>query len=164
MSYKKKTWKEKLENDKDYPKILSFEPTFPCGKTLEKLGAKRGDSVVITPPIDVYEIMKKIPKGELITLNQICEILAKKYGSKFCCTLTTGIYITISANASVETGDFIPYWRTIKNNGELNEKYPGGLEKQKELLEKEDHILLKRGKKYFVKDFQNKLMDTSKFI
>ncbi len=65
MSYKKKTWKEKLENDKDYPKILSFEPTFPCGKTLEKLGAKRGDSVVITPPIDVYEIMKKIPKGEL---------------------------------------------------------------------------------------------------
>jgi len=164
MGNKKKTWKEKLEGSKDYPKILSFEPNFPCGKALEKSGAKPGDSVVITKPVDVYEIMKKVPEGKLITLNQICEILSKKFNTKYCCTLTAGIFITISAHASVETGDPLPYWRTIKNNGELNEKYPGRGEKQKELLEKEGIKITQKGKKYFVKDSQNKLVDIKDFV
>lgn len=28
-----------------------------------------------------------------------------------------------------ETNNDVPYWRTIKNNGELNEKYLGGAER-----------------------------------
>jgi len=156
MGYKKKSWKEKLENNKNFPKILSFEHNFPCGKALEKLGAKSGDSVVLAPPMDVYKIMKSVPEGKLITLNKICEILSKKYKTKYCCTLTTGIFVTIVANASVEIGDNVPYWRTIKNSGELNEKYPGGIEQQKILLEKENHKIVKKGKKYFVLDFESK--------
>jgi alkylated DNA nucleotide flippase Atl1 len=158
MNYKKKTWKEKLENNKNFPKILYFNSKLPCGKALLKLGAKTNDSVVLAPPKDVYEIMKNVPEGKLITLNQICEKLSKKYGTKFCCTLTTGIFVTIVANASVETGDDVPYWRTIKNNGELNEKFLGGLEQHKILLEKENHKIIEKGKKYFVLDFENKLM------
>ncbi len=60
MNYKKKTWKEKLENNKNFPKILSFNPKLPCAKALLKLGAKLNDSVVLAPPKDVYEIMKKL--------------------------------------------------------------------------------------------------------
>ena len=36
MVYKKKSWKEKLKNDKKFPKILEFNPKFPCGKVLKK--------------------------------------------------------------------------------------------------------------------------------
>lgn len=96
----KKSWVEKLKGPKDLPKILSFEPNFPCAKALQKLGASKGDSVVISAPIDVYDIIKKFPEGRLITPSQISAILANKYGVKFNCTLTTGIFITISANAS----------------------------------------------------------------
>jgi hypothetical protein len=46
----------------------------------------------------------------------------------------------------------------IKNNGELNKKFPGGLEKHKSLLEKENHKIIKKGKKYFVLDFKSKLV------
>jgi hypothetical protein len=158
MVYKRKSWQEKLEDNKEFPKKLGFEPNFPCGKALMKMGANRGDSVVLVPPMEVNEIMKKVPKKKLITLNMICERLAKKHDSKYCCTLTTGISIMLAANAAEETKSNVPYWRTIKNTGELNQKYPGGAENQKTLLEKEGHTIIKKGKKFYVKDFENKLM------
>jgi alkylated DNA nucleotide flippase Atl1 len=52
----------------------------------------------------------------------------------------------------------IPYWRTLKADGFLNEKYPGGLEAQKTLLEKEGHKIVRRGKKYQVADFEKHLI------
>ncbi len=47
--------------------------------------------------------------------------------------------------------------RTLKIGGELNKKYPGGIERQ-ELLENEGHTIFNRGKKLFVKDFEDKLV------
>ena len=52
----------------------------------------------------------------------------------------------------------IPYWRTLKADGFLNEKYPGGLEAHKQLLEKEGHKTIRRGKKYQVADFEEHLI------
>jgi alkylated DNA nucleotide flippase Atl1 len=145
---------EKLEDSKNFPKVLEFDPKFPCGKALVKIGAHRGDSVVLAPPLEVYSIMMKVPKGKLITLNDICRTLAKKYDTQYCCTLTTGIFVMIAANAAEETMSDVPYWRTIKNNGELNDKFPGGAVKQKRMLEKEGHIIVKKGMKYYVKNFE----------
>ena len=54
----------------------------------------------------------------------------------------------------------IPFWRTLKKDGELNSKYPGGIEYQKEMLEKEGHTFITRGRKnirYFVEDYMKKL-------
>ncbi len=45
--------------------------------------------------------------------------------------------------------DETPYWRTLKANGELNAKYPNGIEAQKEKLEAEGHYYSK-GVKYTV--------------
>jgi hypothetical protein len=56
--------------------------------------------------------------------------------------------------------DKTPYWITLKVNGELNPKYPGGIEVQKELLEKEGPIVIQKGrinKKYYVKDYEKVL-------
>jgi len=160
MTYKKKTWTEKLHNNKSFPKILKFERNFPCGKALEKWGAKQGDTVVITPPIDVYHIMKKVPKGKLITIYEICELCAKKYNAKFCCSLTAGIFINIVANAAEEAKDrgeknTTAYWRTLKTDGILNPKFPGGVEAQKKMLEREGFKIIKKGKKLFVENFKD---------
>ena len=163
MVYKKKTWKEKLENSKKFPKVLEFNPKFPCGKALSKMGAKSGDSVVLVAPIEVDEIMKKVPKGSLITINEICKKLAKKHNVKFCCTLTCGIFIMTSANAAQEDkingiAKITPYWRTLKMDGFLNDKYPGGAKKHKRLLEEEGFKIIQKGKKYFVENFENYLV------
>lgn len=161
MPYKRKTWQEKLEDPKGLPKIIPLKANFPCRRPLEKMGAQIGDSVVLAPPSDVTAIMSKVPRGRLITLNQICERIAAKHGAQYCCTLTTGIFVTIAANAADETGSPIPWWRTIKNTGELNSKYPGGEERQKSLLESEDHTIIQKGKKhirYIVKDFEKHLI------
>jgi len=156
-----KSWQEKLEDNKSFPKVLKLEPNFPCGKALMNWGAKKGDSVVIAPALDVNELMSKVPKGKVTTLKSICEKLAKKHKTKWCCSLTTGIFITIVGNAAEEMGTKVPWWRTLKNGGELNPKFPGGIEKQKSLLVKEGHEFIKRGKtniKYFVKDYEKKLV------
>jgi len=52
----------------------------------------------------------------------------------------------------------IPYWRTLKADGFLNEKYPGGAEAQKEKLENEGFTVIKKGKKYVVQNYQDFLV------
>jgi hypothetical protein len=164
MGYSKKTWTEKLQDSKNFPKILSFERNFPCGKALEKWGAKPGDSVVIAPPLDVDAVMKLVPKGKLITIYEICCQLAKKHNTMFCCSLTTGIFINIAAHAAEELKtqgkkNTTPYWRTIKTDGFLNPKFPDGAERQKKLLELEGFKIIQKGKKYVVENFEKSLVN-----
>jgi len=49
----------------------------------------------------------------------------------------------------------ISYWRRLKFEGFLNEKYPGGVEAHKRLLEKEGFRVRQKGKKYFMENYQN---------
>jgi hypothetical protein len=77
--------------------------------------------------------------------------------------LTTAIFIMTAANAIEEAGKEgksldIPYWRTLKADGFLNEKYPSGQEAHKSLLEGENFKIVARGKKYQVVDYEKYLM------
>jgi hypothetical protein len=123
------------------------------------MGADAGDDVVLVNPSEIVELMKLVPKGKLITLVEICKTIAKKHRVKACCSLTTGIFIMTAANAAEEAANegkslHIPYWRTLKTDGFLNEKYPGGALAQRKLLEQEGFTILKKGKKFVVKDFE----------
>ena len=73
--------------------------------------------------------------------------------------MTAGIFVSIAAWASFQRReDETPYWRTLKANGELNEKYPGGIQAQKVRLEAEGHIIIQKGRKnirYYVKDYED---------
>ncbi len=156
---KRKSWQEKLMDSKGLPKIVNV-----TSKMAGKWGTKEGDTVVIPSPLEVDEIMKKVPRGKLITINEIRSFLAQKHNATICCPITTGIFARISAEASAEAKaegkkNVTPYWRTLKKGGVINEKYPGGIEYQKELLEKEGHKVIKKGKKYVVYDFEKHLVE-----
>lgn len=163
MSYKRKSWQEKLSDKKSFPKVLKLEARFPCFNAVHKMGAEEGDEVVLANPSEVVEIMRKVPKGKVATIVEICKQIAKNHGIKACCSLTTGIFIMTAANAVEEAAregkDLkIPYWRTLKADGVLNDKYPGGAEAHKKLLEKEGLKILQKGKKLVVKDYNKKLV------
>ncbi len=72
--------------------------------------------------------------------------------------VTAGIFVSIAAWASFQRRwDKTPYWRTLQARGELNPKYPGGVEAQRACLEAEGHTVLRRGRtnlRYFVKDHE----------
>ncbi len=148
-----KSWIEKLEaKGKDLPKVVELDEKmqrrYPGARTM-----------VVPHPQDVYNIMARIPQGTIITVAEIRDILAKKYNTDIACPLTTGIFITIAANAAEEiatqTGKKpIPWWRTLKSKGELNPKAPGGIENHARLLEEEGFTITRRGKKWFVQDFE----------
>ncbi len=57
--------------------------------------------------------------------------------------------------------DITPYWRTLKSKGELNEKYPGGVEAQAAHLKEEGHTIepAKGKKPPKVKDFEKTLVE-----
>ncbi len=147
----RKSWQEKLADSKDLPKVVEIT---------DKMSKRWGTGTVVVPaPKEVDEIMKRVPKGKLITINQIRAILAQKHGATIACPITTGIFARIAASAAEEAAaagekDITPYWRTLKAGGVINEKYPGGVAGQKVLLEQEGHKVIQKGKKSVVADFE----------
>ncbi len=152
---KKKSWCEKLADSKGLPKIE---------KITEKMSKRWGTGTLVIPaPMEVDEVMRNVPGGKLVTINDIRAVLAKKHKATIGCPITTGIFAWIAANAAEERKrkgekNVTPYWRTLKVGGVLNEKYPGGVEVQKKLLEKEGHKVVQKGKKYVVADYEKALI------
>ena len=151
----KKDYNKKMNDSKNMPKIVELDE-----EASRKWG---GRTMVIAPPIDYDNFMKKVPNGKLITIDTLRKAMAKKYGVDITCPLTCGIFVNICAWASYQRNeDITPYWRTLKSDGELNVKYPESIELQKRLLEEEGHVIISKGTKnikYYVKDFENSLME-----
>ncbi|KPJ57180.1 hypothetical protein AMJ49_01025 [Parcubacteria bacterium DG_74_2] len=151
----KKSWSEKLRDSKGLTKVAKI-----TGKMSKRWG--RG-TVAIPAPMEVDKIMKKVPKGKLITINQIRQIVAKKHKATIGCPITSGIFAWISAYAAEEERqkgkkNITPWWRTLKTGGILNEKYPGGITVQKKLLKKEGHKVIKKGKKHIIANYEKSLV------
>lgn len=156
MPKTRKSWQEKLADSKDLPKVEEIT---------DGMSKRWGTGTVAIPaPKEVDEIMKNVPKGKLITINRIRERLAKKHGATIGCPITTGIFASIAARAAEEAAsegkeNITPYWRTLKSGGVVNEKYPGGAETQKGLLEREGQKVIQKGKNYVVVDFEKYLVE-----
>jgi len=90
----KKTWTGKLNDSKDLPKVVN----------LNDKGAEHwhGETMVVPAPIEVDEIMKKVPRGKLTTIDGIRKKLAQKHKCDIGCPLTTGIFSWIAAGAAGE--------------------------------------------------------------
>lgn len=150
-----------LRDSKDMPKIQIITDR----KSIEKYG---GNKMYFAPPLAYDRMMKRVPYGRVTTVGEIREYFAKQSGADFTEPITAGIFVSIAAWASHQrSGDETPYWRTLKATGELNEKYPGGIESQKEKLEAEGHTIISKGRKnirYYVKDYEMALYDLEREV
>lgn len=156
MASKSKSWKEKLEDNKGLPKVELI-----AGNMTKRWGE---GTIVIPAPTEVNDIMKTVPEGKLITIDQIRKKLAEKHHATIGCPLTIGIFAWISAHAANEDAlngkkDITPFWRTLKTGGIINEKYPGGIDYQKQLLEREGHKVIQKRKKFIVQDYEKVLVE-----
>jgi len=74
----KENWHEKLvstEKKQSLPKVVEVN---------EKMSKKWGEGTCVIPsPVEVDALMKSVPKGRLITINQIRAFMATKYHASF---------------------------------------------------------------------------------
>jgi hypothetical protein len=142
----RKTWRQKLEEKHpEHGKVVDVPPKmqnrFLVGKML------------IPKPLDIDALIHRVPKGKLATVIQIRDKLARDAQANCCCPLTTGIFLRIVAEVAEEDlrsgkKEVTPYWRVVRADGSLNERFPGGVQAQANRLEEEGHIIdLKRGRK-----------------
>ena len=152
----KKSWREKLADDKGLPKIAEI------GCDLSK---RWGEGTFVIPaPREVDGAMKKVRRGKLTTIDALRRALAAKHRVTIACPITTGIFAWIAAHAADEAEAegakrITPYWRTLKSGGELNPKYPGGLKALAERLQGEGHKIVVRGKRWFVADYERSAVE-----
>lgn len=145
---KLKSWREKLEKGHPTPEVEDTSK----GKML------------IPTPLGVDALIRLVTKGKLVTVNRLREKLARDYRADYTCPLTTGIFLRIAAEAAEEDlcrggKEITPYWRVVKADGSLNEKFPGGVEAQAARLIEEGHLIEPgKGKKPpWVKDWEKYL-------
>jgi hypothetical protein len=78
MAKLRTSWKEKLlttAEKNNLPRVVEVN---------EKMSKKWGEGTCVIPsPLEVDAVMKSVPRGKLITINQIREVMAKKYHASF---------------------------------------------------------------------------------
>jgi hypothetical protein len=152
---RRKTWQEKLANSNGLPKVE---------RITTKMSPRWGRGTVVIPaPLEVDAIMKRVPRGKLITIDEIRQLLAAKHKATIACPITTGIFAWIAAHAAAEAEAqgakrITPYWRTLKTGGEVNPKYPGGIEDLRERLEEDGHTIVQKGKRFLVADYEKRVV------
>ncbi len=116
------------------PKVVDIPP---------KMQPRLGSGTLLLPsPRDVEGAIRGIRKGTVMTVSEIRRRLAAKYSTDSACPLVTGIFVRISAEAAEEDARegktrITPYWRVVKDDGSLNPRFPGGVERQAERLRDE---------------------------
>lgn len=116
------------------------------GKWAEKWGDGK---FVIPTPKEIEELIRAVPKGKLITVNRMREMLAKRYDVDYACPITTGIFTWVVSNAAEEARSegakrIAPWWRVVKDDGGLNPKAPGGETYQAKLLRQEGYHIVRK--------------------
>lgn len=154
------------ESQKDFNAMLHDGKDMPKMQRITDPGSIArygGDRMYFAPPLDYDRAMRRVPRGRLTTVEALRRHFARLAGADFTEPITAGIFVSITAWASFQRAeDETPYWRTLKAGGELNPKYPGGIEAQRRHLEAEGHVILQKGRKhlrYFVAHYENALFD-----
>ncbi len=137
----KKTYQEQMRHS--YPKHPIIKPIAP------DMVKSFGEGMQVLPsPLEIREVMRSIPQGEVMTAKELCDVLARKHKVDIACPYTVGILMNIVAYAIEEDeSDDTPWWRTLGSCGELKPKYPNAPEEQMALLEAEGFSFIEKGKK-----------------
>lgn len=124
--------------------------------------APPGGSMVVSSPAEVDAILRRVPAGRVTTLDHVRAHLAERHATSIACPVSTAIFINVAARAAEEAAalgnqEITPYWRALRSDGSLNEKYPGGISRQRACLEAEGHSVVPRGKRWIVADYEKAL-------
>lgn len=121
----RKDFNAMLHDSKDMPKMQIITDE----KSIEKYGGSR---MYFAPPLDYDRVMKRIPRGKLITVGKIREHFARRSGADFTEPITAGVFVSIAAWASHQRA------------------------------EDEGHMIVQRGRRnirYYVKGYEKALFD-----
>ncbi|MFM2398588.1 MAG: hypothetical protein RL341_745 [Pseudomonadota bacterium] len=149
------SWREKLAQHKAQAKVRAIPP---------RMQVKTGPGTIAIPDArEVDEIIAQVPRRKLVTPSEMGAYLARKHGATIGCTVSAGILTPLVARAAFEAEQLglkpvTPYWRALKTGGELNPKFPGGIENLMLKLEAEGHVIVQRGKRFFVENYEEKLV------
>ena len=146
------SWREKIDKPQDV-KIVKVPPK------MSRFGS--GTMLIPTPKL-IDAMIRKVPKGKLVTVSELRRKLARDFRTDVTCPLTTGIFVRIAAEAAEEDRAngkkrIAPYWRVIKDDGSMNPKFPGGLAQQTRYLRAEGFAVANKGKAPRVQDFDGRL-------
>ena len=120
--------------------------------------------MVISTPLEIEAYVRKIPKGKLATLVTLRNVIADQHGTTITCPVTTGLFLNIVARAAAEqemmgAKRVTPWWRVVRTDGTLNEKFPGGVAEHEKRLVAEGHVVKAKSRsKRVVADFERKLV------
>jgi alkylated DNA nucleotide flippase Atl1 len=122
----------------------------------ERLSFFGGPGKMLLPgPESVAAVIEKTPAGRLITTNLLCQKLARQFNVRGTCPVTTQKALHAIAH---DPSNAVAYWRVVKANGGLINRFPGGAEGQAERLRKEGFMLDRRGKTPKVMNFRESLV------
>ena len=99
--------------------------------------------------------IEKMPAGTLITINLLCQKLTQQFNVRGTCPVTTQKALQGIAH---DPSNAVAYWRVVKANGGLINRFPGGAEGQAERLRKEGFTLDRKGKTPKVMNFRQSLV------
>lgn len=133
----KKTWQEKLTGA--HPaRVVAIPP---------RMQKRFGKGTMLIPhPLDMDALIRKVPRGKVVTLTKIREQLAHNAGADVTCPMVAGMFVRICAEAAAEQiregkSRVTPYWRVVRDDGRLLETLPGGPSEQAKHLEAEGHSI-----------------------
>ncbi|MEO6246553.1 MAG: hypothetical protein ABIQ12_14070, partial [Opitutaceae bacterium] len=67
----RKTWAEKLADDKNLPKVITL-----TGPAVKRWG---GRTLVIAAPREVDALMRTVPRGRVTTINELRTALSRRH-------------------------------------------------------------------------------------
>ena len=115
-----KSAKEHLNADKK-PKKVVLDKDFA--------GVKKGQRLFVATPKIVDEYIKKIPYGEVRTIERMRRELARRRQCDATCPVSTAIFIRIAAQAAIAEwkegrtmGEITPFWRLLTSKDKITQK------------------------------------------
>jgi alkylated DNA nucleotide flippase Atl1 len=142
----RKSWREKLEGAHG-ARVVAIPP---------KMRKQFGKGTMLIPkPLDVDALIRKVPRGKVVTLTQLREKLAHAAGAGVICPMVAGMFVRPNKKTAAEAAAediragksrVTPWWRVVRDDGSLFEKLPGGPAAQAEHLEAEGHEIHNSGK------------------
>lgn len=119
-----KSWQEKFETKKE-----------PVVKVIEKSFAdiKEGERMLISTPAEISEYINSLPKDKHLSLKELRQELAKRHHADKTCPVTTGIFLRIIAERSLELisegkNPIAPFWKVVDPESPLAKKISCGPE------------------------------------